>query len=199
MTIGELIATVGTSLLGGGLFTFWISKRKERRADFESIANRYIDENDGLRADLRAATDRIESLNTRILGLERQLFGLQNKLSMMESAHMDAPFPMWLKDVDGTMLALNQAYEDAFLAPFGKSASDYIGRKDMDVWGEATAAIYERNDHLAAAGHIVDVLEEVPLPTGVVSWRVIKYVRKVGRVPVGIAGLAVPHKEWSNQ
>jgi hypothetical protein len=130
------------------------------------------------------------------MGLERQLFGLQNKLAMMESAHMDAPLPMWLKDVDGTMLALNQAYEDAFLRPIGKTANDYIGRKDVDVYGEELGRQFADHDRIALSGRIVDVLEDAPVGDGTMAkWRVIKYVRKVGRVPVGIAGIAVPHHE----
>jgi PAS domain-containing protein len=195
MTIGELIGTVGSALLGGSLFTYWLGRRKERRADFESIATRYIDENDGLRADLKAATERIEMLNTRIMGLERQLFGLQNKLAMMESAHMDAPLPMWLKDVDGTMLALNQAYEEAFLHPIGKTAADYIGRKDSDMYGEALGKQFADRDRAALSGNTVDVVEDAPAGDGTLTkWRVIKYARKVGRVAVGIAGIAIPHK-----
>jgi hypothetical protein len=64
----------------------------------------------------------------------------------MESSYMHIPLPSWLKDIDGTMLAVNDAYEMYFLIPNGFVKSDYIGKTDSDVWPENVAQEFIESD-----------------------------------------------------
>lgn len=54
------------------------------------------------------------------------------------------PFPAWVKNADGYMLAKNPAYMEIY----GRSKSDeaYIGLWDSAVWPEETAKRYDLND-----------------------------------------------------
>lgn len=54
------------------------------------------------------------------------------------------PFPAWLKNAEGYMLAKNPAYMEVY----GKSKSDdrYIGLRDAAVWPDETAERYDAND-----------------------------------------------------
>lgn len=173
-------------ITGAGLSTvvnFLISKKKEQRDDFSAIIQLWKDDNTRLR-------DVEESLKEKIDSLEEMINDLKFKLLLLETTHMELPIPMWVKDEKGVMLHVNSAYEKLFLHPRGKVSSDYVGKKDSDLWPPDVAAMFREND-LRAHREIIYVHEDVPVKDKIYNLFVIKYPRKVSGQVVGIAGMAI--------
>lgn len=188
----EIIQLILAGVSGGvftGLGTYLIGRKKEVRGDFEAIIKTWAEDNNRLR--LRE----IEN-TTQIQLLHRDVTVLRSKILLLESAHVDLPYPMWLKDLDGTMLSVNKAYEYQILLPLGLSVSQYIGMTDEAVFGKELADQYEKNDaFVLETKKVYDGPELIPSgPHLTETWRVIKYLRYAGGVPIGIAGLALPPK-----
>lgn len=124
--------------------------------------------------------------------LQKQVNNLRNKLLLLESATNDLPIPMWLKDLDGTMLSLNKAYEWLFLLPNNLRAEDYIGKHDSDVWPEEVAEEFGKNDRTVISNKSVEKFyETVSIDGENKEFLIIKFPRKVGNTIVGIAGIAI--------
>lgn len=147
MDLKDLIP-VGTAI-GGALATilgFRLKSKDANRADFQSLLDRYDKA-------LKDSEARIESLAVKIHQLEEKIDELtksrdyfKNQLVLLQAAHYDDPLPRWTKDKQGRMIHVNRAYEEAFLKPIGKTADDYIGKLDKDVWGASTAEEFRKND-----------------------------------------------------
>lgn len=136
------------------------------------------------------ALGKLANLEANMRLMEKEL---QAKAQLFESAHSHLPVPMWLKDLDGKMLALNDAYEQVFLRPQGKSRDDYIGFIDHDVWPDDIADQFVEHDNQVLHNDIIwRGIETMPDMEGIHErWHIIKYVRKVNGIKIGIGGLAI--------
>ena len=192
----EIIATaIGTLGAKYGI-DFFTSKRKANRVDFETILNRLDKELAESKEERVVLRTENEKLKEEQLQLRADLISLRNKIILLESAQNDSPLPMWLKDTDGTMLALNGAYEEMFLIPNGLKMQDYIGKTDYDIWPEEIAKQYRAHDSkVYKSGKTFKGPERVVVNGEDVPITVIKYVRYSGNLKIGIAGIAIP-KEW---
>jgi PAS domain-containing protein len=106
------------------------------------------------------------SLDNSLKELERVIAGLdfmenvkaessQFLLSFVDSL----PLPAWIKAVDGTMLYINPAYQSVY----GIETQNYVGLKDVDVWGEETANKFRKNDEDVIHGREVKyAIELIP-------------------------------------
>lgn len=185
--MGEFIATLpvwGQILLAvllpilGGLGQYLLGRRKEQRIDFDLIVKRLDIENN-------------ECKETNQL-LIKKVAMLENKVLLLESAHQSLPVPMWLKTMDGTMLALNSAYENVFLKPNGLKTIDYVGKKDHDVWPKEVADKFREHDiEVQTTRQTLETTELVPIDGVMTKWHIIKYLRISDGVPIGIGGMAV--------
>jgi hypothetical protein len=180
--IASLPSAIAGILTGGGIvayFQFRSNKRSTVDASTADLLNRYEKEN----AELRAANAK----------MQERLTSLEVKVVLLEASTYDIPFPMWLKDLDGTMLSLNPEYERVFLLPMGKTTGDYVGNKDEDVWGEAIAENYRSHDLqvLRTKREWIGV-EEIPINGIIEKWKIVKFPRFVGTTLVGIGGMAFP-------
>lgn len=185
MDFPQIIQQILLFVTGAGLSTmvnFLISKKKEDREDFAAIIQLWKDDNNRLRV-------MEESLKDRIAALEDTINDLKFKLLLLETSHMELPIPMWIKDKKGVMLYVNKEYEKLFLHPMGKTASDYVGKMDSDIWPADVAAKFKFND-LRAHGNTVYTFEELPIKDKVYNLFVIKYPRKTGGEVIGVAGIA---------
>ena len=102
---GQILITILLPALGALGQYLLVGRRKEQRIDFDLIIKRLDKEHE-------------ECKETNQL-LIKKVAMLENKVLLLESAHQSLPVPMWLKAMDGTMLALNPAYERVFLKPNG--------------------------------------------------------------------------------
>jgi hypothetical protein len=189
-----------SAAVGGGfltkLFDYLMNLRKAESDDFDTIVAQWQQDNERLRQENKEHKDRQDELYKKIAEHEKKLSALNAKLLVMESSYMHIPLPSWLKDIDGTMLAVNDAYEMYFLIPNGFVKSDYIGKTDSDVWPENVAQEFIGNDILTLQsekkiwfGKETILIKDVDVSD---NWRVLKYVRYAGNIAIGIAGIAIP-------
>lgn len=201
-----MIEIIIAALSGGVLtqvFTFILNRDKAKETaeknDFQTIVEQWQSDNKRLRDENQKHLQTQNDLYKKLAEHERKISALNTKLLIMESAYMHIPVPSWLKDLDGTMLALNEAYEDNFLKPLGLCRADYIGKTDFDIWDEETAKEYQENDvkvlnsiEKVWFGKEKIVLNGVDVTD---SWKMLKYVRFAGDLEIGIGGMAIPSDE----
>lgn len=141
------------------------------------------------------ARQKIRALEARVGGLEKERAQLEARFLVFQSSHDSNPFPAWFKDLSGTMLACNKAYEHVFLRPRGHSLEDYVGHHDAAVWPPALAARFAENDlRVIESGEVLDTQEIFANEKGKeVPVRVVKYPRLLMGVsdPIGVAGIAI--------
>lgn len=182
--------TVIGSILSGGVLTALIqaffgsksSRLNVAQDAMKDLLDRHTKENITLRQEVQKIGD-----------LQVSLERLRSKIALLESAHYDLPIPMWLKDVNGVMLAVNPAYEKQFLAPRGFYAKDYIGKTDKDIWPADIAKSYMDNDkQVLTTGEVYQGTEYAPDQHGVNhKLLTIKYPRYAGNFLIGIGGIAI--------
>ena len=201
-----MIEIIIAALSGGVLtqvFTFILNRDKAKETaeknDFQTIVEQWQSDNKRLREENQKHLQTQNDLYKKLAEHERKISALNTKLLIMESAYMHIPVPSWLKDLDGTMLALNEAYEDNFLKPLGLCRADYIGKTDFDIWDDETAKEYQEND-VKVLNSIEKVWfgKEKIILNGVDvtdQWKMLKYVRFAGDLEIGIGGMAIPSDE----
>ena len=152
-----------------------------------------VDFNKSILDRLTQIEDENKILRQRIAQLERENYALLHNIALLESAHQDLPLPMWLKDKDGKMLAVNLAYEKSFLQPIGKTRQDYINQTDFDIWPADVAERYRRHDRsVMNTSEPLYFREEMELGDVKEPVMVLKYPRSVAGIVVGVAGIALP-------
>lgn len=147
-----------------------------------------------LEAEAKVTRSDLDLLKTQFIKLQSENAELRQRLEIMEGAHMDLPWPQWLKDRNGTMIAVNPAYEIMFLAPRGYVKSDYVGERDESVWPADIAVAFREHDAVVLrTREPQDFFEEVVMPDGSrKTLRFLKFPRTVGGAVVGIAGMHIP-------
>lgn len=187
-------------LTGGGLATFFNflrDKRKDKNDEYRDLIDYMSKLVESRDAQLEKMQEQNDVCRKEIDKLKSELNELKAKFIVIESAHFDIPFPMWLKSLDGKMISLNNEYENVFLYPINKSAKDYIGKNDEEFWGLDIAKEYCKNDKKALnskngywSGRETIIINGVDYSD---QWTIVKFVRHSGRVPIGIGGIAIPN------
>ena len=180
----ESLSTIEKSSIEADLKSFetlkdtWYNEFKRNEERFEKLWSNYA------------------KLETRFELLEIENADLRLQLINLKTYHPEMPIPMWLKDTNGKMLSLNQAYEDMFLFPQSKTRLDYIGNYDEAIWNEDIADAFRSNDLIATSTKsFVEVHEELLDNPLLKPWRFYKYPIYSQGVFIGIAGLALPREK----
>lgn len=84
--------------------------------------------------------------NDRVSEMQTELSMLKANAIVTAAIATDLPLPMWIKDMNGKMLYLNDEYEKIFLIPRGVRALNYIGNDDFSVWPKKIAEEFRKND-----------------------------------------------------
>lgn len=184
----EIVVTGLISAIIGGIASFFALMKF-------SFISTIKDDNERLRTRVNELEKRVSDYEKEQAEAKEREGYYKNKLTLLQTAHHDLPFPQWLKDVNGVMLSLNGAYEKMFLVPLGKTADDYVGNTDFDIWPVDVAEKFVENDKKAKekGGYWMGI-EPIWIKNSDISpyWRIAKYGRFVGNVCVGIAGIAIP-------
>lgn len=132
----------------------------------------------------------VAELNSKLAVLE---MSLTTKISMLESSNNDMPIPIWLKDLDGKVLYVNDVYARTFLIPRGYTANDYVNHYDSDVWPAEVSESFNKNDsHVQISGEIWEGEELVESANGEIElWQIMKYPRHHNGRVIGIGGIAI--------
>ena len=149
---------------------------------------------EGLKKDVAEAKNaefKCQEINREV---NRELATLKASFTLLKASSPNIPIPMWFKDINGVMLSVNDSYEEKFLIPLGKTRDDYIGKTDVEIWGEEIASEFWRNDQEALMSKDpISVFENVNAGKGIFErYNIIKYPSKIADVAVGIAGIALP-------
>lgn len=107
----------------------------------------------------------------------------------LAKAWHSSPIPMWIKDVYGKMVFIN----DAYCAIYGIKKIDYIGKTDADIWPPEVARDFQALDQKVLDGESVEYsVEKIPNRAGFRTYdhlHVIKFPIMDGPVVKGIAGM----------
>lgn len=196
----QYISEIILFITGGGLvsfFNYFREKRKDRTDEFKELleyTKSLVTERDAKIEKMQAEYNECREM---MLQLKEEINELKGKVIVLESAHFDIPFPMWLKGLDGKMISVNTEYENNFLKPNGKTAKDYINKTDEQVWGAEISKEYQLNDKLTLKsknGYWSGKEKIIIGDTDVTDiWTIVKYVRYAGKTPIGIGGIAIPN------
>lgn len=188
MTLQELGQEALKYIIGAGgatgLGALFLKYRANRSLDMQVLLDRLDKEN--------------EELKEEIDKLKAGFHEMQISLLYIKSAHYSSPFATWVKNRNGIMMTVNDAYENLFLKPRGLTKFQYLGYKDSQVWPEALAKEYAKNDAYVMEQEVEwRGYETVILKRKKVQWRISKWpvYDDMRRKVVGIAGMAFP-EEW---
>lgn len=184
--------------------TFIIALKKGNSENWQQMYDRVVNDNDKLRSRMEILEKQvaenqekyalqIEELKQLHLAEQTKNALLANKLILLETAMTDSPLPQWLKSPEGVMLTMNKAYERAM----NVKREEYIGKTDIEFWGEKIGKEYQKNDQLAKARNTYIIIKEtIKVGEADVSedWIIMKYPRYYNDVFIGIAGIAFPLK-----
>lgn len=132
--------------------------------------------------------------------MQLQLDAMQSQMLTFKSVQASLPWPAWTKDLSGTMVFANKAYEMAYLIPRGYTLRDYIGSDDYAVWPRDVAREFRENDAEVIRNGMWAVFKEsVPVgPDGkMVELVYAKYPIYLAGTDtiVGVSGLSVPEHQ----
>lgn len=187
----DYITGIISFISGGGLLAigqYFMQSRTNNITEFSLLIERYkviVDAQDIKIRDL-------EKLKDVVQDLKDELSRMKSKILILETHYVDYPFPAWLKDINGLMVALNEPFEEEFLKPMGKTLTEYIGKTDHDIWPAHIA-----DDKLVLKGKqaVWAGDENIVIDGGDVSksYRIIKFKRFAGGVVIGTGGFAIPN------
>lgn len=172
-----------SALVGGGGVAAWFSYRGNKNKSIadatKELLDRYAQDNEILKKENQQMRDRLNSLEVKVV--------------LLEASTQEYPFPVWLKDTDGTILAVNKAYEDMFLLPRGYKSSDCVGKKSESVWPpEIAVADEDRARWVIRTKSTWDENAELPINGHTEEWRIIKFPRFSAGIIIGTLGMAIP-------
>jgi len=190
--IEAIIASISTFILVTiPRFIKW--KRRNQVNDTKFIVDFLKSQVEGLTVKVEELTDDLNEVNSKNIELVKSIRILQYQITVTETAHLNSPFPMWIKDLNGIMISLNKSYEKHFLLPQGFTSSDYIGYKDEKIWGKELSEVFQKNDDAALEDSIWQGNEVGGDYKNLLKkWHFIKYKRVVEGITIGIAGIAIP-------
>ena len=191
----DYITGIVSFISGGGLLAigqYFIQNKTNNITEFSLLIERYkvIVETQDIKI------NDLEKLKDVVQDLRDELSRMKSKILILESHYVDYPFPAWLNDINGVIIAMNDPFEEEFLLPSGKTISQSIGKTYYDIWPAHLAEEYSRHDKLVLKGkQAVWTGDEHIVVDGVdntKSCRIIKFKRLAGGVVVGTGGFAQP-------
>lgn len=192
----------GGGAIGGGIgFLNWLIKKQGAdNQTFKQLREAYKEDFQGMRDEILNLKLEVAKLTEQISSKDRQIGLMQAQLDLMKTAYPDLPIPLWLKDTNGYMISLNDAYEKAFLIPQGKHRGDYINKHDIAIWSEDIADTFKKNDIIAVekGDKVRLVFEKVGQSKSkkqlniLSNWEFLKYPKFIDGTLVGIGGIAIP-------
>jgi len=196
ITVALLMQILGVGGVSGvtvAFFNYLIKNRHLDQKGFESLQTSWITEIHRMQLKHDELQVEISKWEQKYQDLTRTVETLRSELSLASKIYPDLPIPLWFKDKDGFMMSLNDAYEKAFLLPIGMTRADYIGFKDVKIWGPEVADIFEHNDNeakdLGAASALIFERVEKNILN---NYTFYKYPKYVDGILVGVGGIATP-------
>jgi len=199
MELNEILKWLVLGASGGGgigLLNWLLRKQNADVKTFETLRDSYTKEFERLENKVDNLISETASLKQELKLKDAELSVLRAQMDNMKKAYPDLPIPLWLKDRNGIMLSLNDAYEKAFLIPQGKHRGDYIMQPDTAIWPTEVAELFKKNDIKAIEkeGSTRIVFEDIPEMKLLRNWQFLKYPYFIDGTLVGIGGIAIPQE-----
>lgn len=145
----------------------------------------------------------IEKTQEREIECQRQLSihqieieTLKADVRLFRSFRQALPIAWWVKDINGKMVELSDEYERVYLIPNGLKREDYIGKTDIEMWGEKIGRMYMAADNeVIQRGATVKVYEIVDINGDTIKVRSEKSPIIFGEIVWGTMGFCIP-EEW---
>lgn len=192
----QYLIPISTFILGlsGTIITWLRNKKESKQVDINTLLKQWEVQYHLINSRLQEAEEREKECLENYATMIKELNALKASVTLLKASAPTIPIPMWVKDTNGIMLSLNDAYEQTFLKPLGKTRNDYIGKTDTEVWGEEIAKEFRINDNIAAlSDEPISVFENVNIGNGIFKeYNIIKYRNKIADLVISIAGIALP-------
>ncbi len=175
--IGAAVSIIGT------LATIKLNQKKGTQDDFTILRDSYAGDFKRMRAELDKLKKEEITCQENYLALELKFNTLASHMKLLEIATPQMDVPTWMKDENGIMMALNDAYESCYLAPLNLCRADYIGKDDVQMWGTEIGKMYQAGDQeVITKSKPIGSMEPITTKTGIKYLYVIKY-------PISVAGI----------
>jgi CRISPR/Cas system-associated protein Csx1 len=181
---------------GGGLgffLNYLISRRQTDQSEFEILLKVWKEERDELKLERKELIERERSNSAEILELKEELSKLKSKMVLLESAHFDLPLAQCVKDLDGTIILINNEFDKLFLAPYGQTSNSCVGTNGAHIWGIENTKKYRKAEleviiHKAAKHFIEEGNDIEGNPT---KWSTFRYPIFLGEKIIATGLLAL--------
>lgn len=213
--IDSIWKLIGALFLGGGLRELFamvgnyrkntVSLREQNQKmdiiNFNTLLQSINKEKLDLIKIKNSQSDEITALRESLHQLEIEVYLNKTRYKLLESTQMHSPLPMWLSDSAGRMEALNEAYEIFYLKPYGKSREDRLGKTTVEFLQEVDPDLIQIDSGVQEDGSVfnkgdVVIKEKTHSIKGEEKKvKIIKYLRHIGKVKLGIAGISILKKE----
>lgn len=194
--MNEYIPNIITAIIAivTGIIGFFTAKLSASSKDKTTTKDEFVELIKMYKEEVSKLKESEDECINRYEELKKEFEVLRANVTLIKASSPTVPIPMWIKDINGVMLSLNDAYEEIFLVPLGKTRADYIGKKDIDIWGKEIAEVFKKNDDIAAlSSEPISVFENINVGNGVFKkYNIIKYKNKIADMVVSIAGIALP-------
>jgi PAS domain-containing protein len=148
--MGEAVQLIIATILGGlggwvgSFFTYKTDNRRIDQSEFEILLSAWREERTELKDERRDLIERERKNSSEITELKEELSKLKSKMVLLESAHFDLPLAQCVKDLDGTIILVNNEFDKLFLQPFGFSSDSCIGTNGSQIWGVENTREYRK-------------------------------------------------------
>ena len=192
----ETILKFAVTVVGAGgmgaLLTYKLGNRKQDTTEFTALVIEYKTLVDGYKLEVVELRKNLEDLRDLLSAKGQEVTNLRYQLMVFEGSYFNLPLPMWMKDIKGRLIFMNESCQELILEPLGLKIEDYLGKTDLEFWddkefakqfGPADAKVLRTKKPLEIVHTFLDANKEE------VKARILKYPRFHGSEIIGIGGL----------
>lgn len=136
--------------------------------------------------ELKKEITQLQKLQNTNIDLEKKLNAISSEIVIFKASSDNFPFPYWIKDLNGKIIYINEAFVQKYLKPRFLTYTEYVGHYDANVFSISESEVYKRNDSLVlSTKRPLCFIEKA----GKNLVRTVKFEYKLNGVVVGIAGV----------
>ncbi len=129
----------------------------------------------------------------RVVLLNRKIDELNNRLTTLELASYEIPFPYWIKDNNSVIMYANKEYRNKILTPLNIRYIDFVNTKGEILGKEFSESIIKNDKIVLRSKNVMKFKEQVPNFGMGTSF---KYpIFNNYHIPIGTAGLWIPDNQ----
>lgn len=187
------VCSAGFAAVLTAIFSYKNTNRSQDVTDFSTLVNEYKDLYNKSETRIIELEKDNKKLHFEMDNYKMKMGDLIHKIVLLEASQNELPIAYWIKDTNLRMLSFNKEFENIFIKPFGKQASDYRQYTDVEFWGEEIAKVFSKTDnYVIDNGTKIYFIEPFIKGDGIQKYLYcVKYPRYLGKSLVGVAGLVL--------